>query len=154
MIERIKILKNAVLSMIILMLSLISMYAQDEDHSKHDCIVIYTNNEVDLGVVTQDCPTQNYDNEAIIKYEINCCTNRKIKIIKIKDVQQDNMNIYIEWKAGASTGFEGTFSDGNEFTVTNKKFYVTVKIKSISAGALSEQGNIYFTPTIKVEYCD
>jgi hypothetical protein len=140
--------------MIIFLLALISLYSEDIDHSKHECIVINATSEVDLGDIPQEGPSQEYNNDAIIKFEINCCTNRNIRVNILTDIQVNNLSIDHEWKAGSDTGFESALTDGDIFRVTNNKFFVTVKIKSISADAQSAQGEIEFTPTIKVEYCD
>jgi hypothetical protein len=136
----------------IIQLSVLCVNAGGE-HQHDEDIVITTTGSVDLGEVIKGMTKSNFIEEPIVKFEIKCSSNRKIRIIKFEDVQSRGITYTTEWKEGPYTGFEYPYSNG-VYSTENKKFYITVKVKSITVSSTARAGIHNFSPSIMVELCD
>jgi hypothetical protein len=89
--------------------------------------------------------------DKIIKFEINCDNNRKIRITRLNESENPDIKLNVEWKSGPFTGFETPYTDG-VYTPENGKFYITVRLKSVNVSPMAKKGFYQFSPSILVEY--
>lgn len=129
-----------------------SASGQSSQHHSNS-ITINTSGNFALGEVIQGSTKNTFWDEPIVKFEINCERNKKLRIVKQINEQTSGLEYKTTWKAGPYTGFEEPFTNGI-FTPENKKFFVTVKIESVTASKTIQQGKYHYCPSISVEYCD
>jgi hypothetical protein len=117
-----------------------------------ESISINVVNNIDLPeIVSNMLSPQNLDNQ-VIKFEITCSVQKSIIISMLTDISNTDFIFDTEWKVGPYTGFENQFISGGVYTPENKKYYVTIKIKSLQTKQTASKGTYTFTPTISVEY--
>lgn len=122
-------------------------------YSLEDEIVINISSNINLGPLVKGTTKSNFLDEQIIKFEIVCKQNKRIKITKLNDLSSNDINIQAEWKCGSNTGFENEFSNGI-YELSNNKYYVTIKILSVEVFSNANAGTYNFNPQISVEYYD
>jgi hypothetical protein len=124
------------------------------ENQQNNSIIINVKENVDLNAQIKGTTKQFFYNEQIIKFEIICSYNKKIRITKNTSIENSDVIINADWKAGPYTGFENEFIDNDIYTLDNFKYYVTIKIKSVKILPTAIFKNYNFYPEIRVEYID
>lgn len=118
-----------------------------------ESIAINTLVDVDLGDLPIGSEKCAFWSDQVVVYEIICKKDSKIRITKSFDDRNSKIKFETEWKAGSRTGFEDEFKNGI-YEPVNKRFYVTVRIKSVKIDRSCPGGKYDFNPGITVEYVD
>lgn len=122
--------------------------------SKEETIQVIVINSIDLGDIVAGFYKNQFDTEAIIKFEITSKNNHKIRISKLIMGEQPSLKFVTEWKVGTNSGLEDSFISGNVYTPINEKIYVTVRVVSVESLVNAYNGKYYFNPTIEIELID
>ncbi len=150
-------MKNIIYIIAILLLlhtCIFDSYAKNPDDNNEDEITINTYINVDIDGVVKGTKKSNFFEDQVIIFEINCKESRNIRILKTKEPGNEFVRFETEWRAGANTGFEEIFEGNTIYQCDNKKFFVTVKIKSVEVLNTAPSGMLNFSPEIAVEYVD
>ena len=149
-------MKKKYISIIILFLitPLMSQNGWTFNNSGKNEIVINTYVNVNLGEVVKGITKNTFYEEQLIKFEIKCTKNKRIRILKTKEPGNDYIKFETEWKAGQYTGFEEIYNGDGIYLPENEYFYVTMKIKSVLVLSQAPSGSFSFIPEISVEYVD
>jgi hypothetical protein len=126
--------------------------ANDFNCIENNTIEINTDIRIELGDLIRGYVKNVFYEDQIIKFEIKCKNNRQIRITRINDIGNSNIKFKTEWKCGAYSGFEHNFKGDGVYSTENKKFYVTMKIKSVEVLSTALTGKYSFSPTLSVEF--
>jgi uncharacterized protein (DUF608 family) len=136
----------------IMLILYLSLNAGDGTSSNQD-IVITSSGEINIGQIFLGMSKDLTLYDQYVKFEITCKKDMQIKIIKYEDPNNQGITYSTEWKQGPYTGFEYPYSNG-VYSTKNKKYYVTVKVKSIIVSSDVKPGTHSFSPSISVSMTD